>query len=157
MVKQGTISDRRMISPLLSYSPPIDDHKPSAAAQGRVILATALLLSRLLLFSSAEAAAHGEEGSAILSRFPITASRVHELPRCRKWLEPRIMLQTAIETTWGPLQVFSAHTGRGDECQMERVGKIVRDHAGPGPSLLMGDFNTPETSQILSTLNHLDI
>jgi endonuclease/exonuclease/phosphatase family metal-dependent hydrolase len=93
-----------------------------------------------------------EEGSAILSRFPIGASHVYDLPRCRKWLEPRIMLEAAIETTWGPLQVFSAHTGRGDECQMERVGEIVQDHVGSGPSLLMGDFNTPETSKVLTTL-----
>ena len=93
-----------------------------------------------------------KEGSAILSRFPIGTSHVHELPRCRKWLEPRIMLEAAIETTWGPLHVFSAHTGRGDECQMERVGEIVRGHVGSGPSLLMGDFNTQETSNALTAL-----
>jgi endonuclease/exonuclease/phosphatase family metal-dependent hydrolase len=62
------------------------------------------------------------------------------------------MLQTAIETTSGPLQVFSAHTGRGDECQVERIGEIVRDHLESGPSLLMGDFNTPDTSKVLTTL-----
>jgi endonuclease/exonuclease/phosphatase family metal-dependent hydrolase len=93
-----------------------------------------------------------KEGSAILSRFPITASHVHNLPRCTKWLEPRIMLQTAIETASGPLHVFAAHTGRGDECQMERIGKIVRDLVDSEPSLLMGDFNTPETSKVLTTL-----
>jgi endonuclease/exonuclease/phosphatase family metal-dependent hydrolase len=93
-----------------------------------------------------------KEGSAILSRFPITASDVHNLPRCKKWLEPRIMLQATLDTAWGPLDVFSAHTGRGDECQMERVGEIVRERLGAGPSLLMGDFNTPETSKVLTTL-----
>ena len=93
-----------------------------------------------------------KEGSAILSRFPITASHVYDLPRCKKWLEPRILLQAEVSTVWGPLQVFSTHTGRGDECQMERVGEIVRGRLGAGPSLLMGDFNTPETSQELTTL-----
>ena len=93
-----------------------------------------------------------KEGSAILSRFPISASVVHELPRCRRWLEPRIMLEAAIEATSGPLRVYSAHTGRGDQCQVERVGAIVRDRNGKGPSLLMGDFNTAETSAVLTTL-----
>lgn len=93
-----------------------------------------------------------KEGSAILSRFPITKSGVYGLPRCRKWLEPRILLETTISTTWGPLHVYSTHTGRGDECQMERVGEIVRDNQGDGVSMLMGDFNTPETSNVLTTL-----
>ncbi len=95
-----------------------------------------------------------KEGSAILSRFPITASTVYDLPRCKKWLEPRIMLHADVSTPWGPLQVFSAHTGRGDECQMERAGEVVRDRRGTGPSLLMGDFNTPETSKVLATLRN---
>ncbi len=95
-----------------------------------------------------------KEGSAILSRFPITVSHVYDLPRCKKWLEPRIMLQAELSTVWGPLQVFSTHTGRGDECQMERVGEIVRDRLGAGPSLLMGDFNTPETAKVLTTLRN---
>jgi endonuclease/exonuclease/phosphatase family metal-dependent hydrolase len=95
-----------------------------------------------------------KEGSAILSRFPITASQVYDLPRCKKWLEPRIMLHAEVSTPWGVLQVFSAHTGRGDECQLERVGEVVRDRLGAGPSLLMGDFNTPETSKVLTTLRN---
>ncbi|HEU4504913.1 MAG TPA: endonuclease/exonuclease/phosphatase family protein [Nitrospira sp.] len=95
-----------------------------------------------------------KEGSAILSRFPITASGVHTLPRCKKWLEPRIMLQATLDTLWGPLEIFSTHTGSGDECQMERVGEIVRDGRGTGPSLLMGDFNTPDTSKVLTTLRN---
>jgi len=93
-----------------------------------------------------------KEGSAILSRFPITSSGVHGLPRCTKWLEPRILLETTISTTWGPLRVYSTHTGRGDECQMERVGEIVRNRQGDGVSMLMGDFNTPETSDVLTRL-----
>lgn len=95
-----------------------------------------------------------KEGSAILSRFPITASGVHTLPRCKKWLEPRIMLQATLDTLWGPLEVFSTHTGGGDECQMERVGEIVHERRGSGPSLLMGDFNTPDTSKVLTTLRN---
>jgi endonuclease/exonuclease/phosphatase family metal-dependent hydrolase len=95
-----------------------------------------------------------KEGSAILSRFPIAASQVYELPRCVSWYDPRILLRAELSTAWGPLQIFSVHTARGDECQMERVGEIVRDQLGEGPSLLMGDFNTPETSKVLTTLRN---
>ena len=37
---------------------------------------------------------------------------------------------------------------------MERVGEIVRDTRGAGLSLLMGDFNTPETATVLTTLRN---
>ena len=92
------------------------------------------------------------EGSAILSRFPIVASEVFDLPRCRRRLEPRILLRAEISAPGGMLHVFSTHIARGDECQMERVGEIVRSRHGSQPSLLMGDFNTPETSQVLTVL-----
>jgi endonuclease/exonuclease/phosphatase family metal-dependent hydrolase len=95
-----------------------------------------------------------KEGSAILSRFPIVASQVYELPRCRRWIDRRILLRADLSTAWGPLQVFSTHTGRGDDCQVERVGEIVRDRVGAGPLLLMGDFNTPETSNGLTMLRN---
>lgn len=93
-----------------------------------------------------------KEGSAILSRFPITSSSVHELPRCTKWLEPRILVETTISTMRGPLRVYSTHIGRGDECQMERLGELVRQRHGDGLSILMGDFNMPETSKVLTAL-----
>ncbi|WP_172834372.1 endonuclease/exonuclease/phosphatase family protein [Nitrospira japonica] len=93
-----------------------------------------------------------KEGSAILSRFPIVDSEVTDLPRCRRWIEPRILLRAEIATERGPLQVYSTHVARGDECQMRRVGELVRERGWLGLSLLMGDFNTPETSQILTAL-----
>jgi endonuclease/exonuclease/phosphatase family metal-dependent hydrolase len=95
-----------------------------------------------------------KEGSAILSRFPIMASQVYDLPRCRSWIDRRILLRAELSTAWGPLQVFSTHTARGEECQVERVGEIVRDQLGAGPLLLMGDFNTPDTSNGLTTLRN---
>jgi endonuclease/exonuclease/phosphatase family metal-dependent hydrolase len=93
-----------------------------------------------------------KEGSAILSRFPIVASDVYDLPRCQRWLDPRILLRAELSTPRGPLQIFSTHTARGDECQMQRVVALVREHRGTGPALLMGDFNTPETSHVLAAL-----
>jgi endonuclease/exonuclease/phosphatase family metal-dependent hydrolase len=93
-----------------------------------------------------------KEGAAILSRFPIVGSEVYDLPRCRSRFEPRILLRADLETPQGSLHVFSTHTARGDECQMERVGQIVREYQGPGHSILMGDFNTAETSKVLTIL-----
>ena len=37
-----------------------------------------------------------KEGSAILSRFPIMASEVYELPRCGSWIDRRILLRTEL-------------------------------------------------------------
>jgi endonuclease/exonuclease/phosphatase family metal-dependent hydrolase len=90
-----------------------------------------------------------KEGSAILSRFPFVTSEVYDLPRCQRWLDPRILLRAEVSTPWGTLQIFSTHTARGDECQIRRVGELVREHRGTGPSLLMGDFNTLETSRVV--------
>jgi endonuclease/exonuclease/phosphatase family metal-dependent hydrolase len=62
------------------------------------------------------------------------------------------MLQATVTTPWGPLQIFSAHTGRGEECQITRAAEIVQDRLPAGPSVLMGDFNTPETSHLLTAM-----
>jgi len=93
-----------------------------------------------------------KEGEAILSRFPIVASDIYDLPRCRSRVEPRILLRADLDTPWGPLHVFTTHTAREDECQMERVGEIVREQRGDRPSILTGDFNTVETSKVLTLL-----
>ena len=74
-----------------------------------------------------------KEGSAVLSRFPIAASQVYELPRRRNWYDSRILLRAELSTAWEPLQIFSAHTARGAECQMERVGEIVRISSATAP------------------------
>ena len=57
-----------------------------------------------------------KEGSAILSRLPILASETYDLPRCQRFLDPRILLRADLSTPWGALQIFSTHTRR-DECQ----------------------------------------
>lgn len=93
-----------------------------------------------------------KEGPAILSRFPIAASEIFDLPRCRRRFEPRILLRAEIDAPGGALQVFSTHLARNDECQLERVGEILRTKRGSRPTVVMGDFNTPETSGVLTAL-----
>jgi len=91
-----------------------------------------------------------KEGPAILSRYPIVASEVYDLPRCQHRLDPRILLRAEIDTPNGPIQAFSAHTSKGDECQLQRVGELFREHRGTGRAILMGDLNTGEQSSVLT-------
>jgi endonuclease/exonuclease/phosphatase family metal-dependent hydrolase len=91
-----------------------------------------------------------KEGSAILSRYPIATSEVYDLPRCQRRLDPRILLRAEITAPDGPVQVFSAHTAKGDDCQLERVGEVFRDYRGTGRAILMGDLNAGEQSPVLT-------
>lgn len=94
------------------------------------------------------------EGSAILSRYPILESEVYDLQRCVHRLEPRILLRADVASPWGSLSVYSAHTARGDDCQLRQVLDIVRQERKAGPSIVMGDFNSLESSRILTELKN---
>jgi hypothetical protein len=67
-------------------------------------------------------------------------------------LDPRVLLRADVRTPWGELAVFSTHVSR-DDCQVARVGEIVREHAKGQPAVLMGDFNVGETSMAIQALN----
>jgi endonuclease/exonuclease/phosphatase family metal-dependent hydrolase len=92
-----------------------------------------------------------EEGSAILSRWPIVATEIVDLPRCEKFWEPRIALRATVATSRGPLEVFSTHLGR-DACHARRIAEVVRAHPGPLPALVMGDFNASESTEEIRSL-----
>lgn len=94
------------------------------------------------------------EGPAILSRFPITATAVHDLPRCRRWLDPRVVLRADLDTPAGALSVFSTHTSR-DDCQTRRVAELARQLADARAAVVMGDLNTGEAASGLDAfLDH---
>jgi endonuclease/exonuclease/phosphatase family metal-dependent hydrolase len=88
------------------------------------------------------------EGPAILSRFPITASEVYDLPRCQRRLDPRVALRADIQTPVGAIAVFSTHTSR-DDCQTRRVAELARAQDGR-PAVVMGDLNTGEAASALT-------
>ena len=96
-----------------------------------------------------------DEGPAILSRFPIVASEIYELPRCRAYLDPRVVLRAEVVTPHGHLHVFSTHTS-GVDCQVERAAHIVRTWRGQMPSVLMGDLNGVETTPWIAALSDAD-
>ena len=93
------------------------------------------------------------EGAAILSRFPIVASEIHDLPSCRKQLDPRVLLRARVATPWGELDVYSTHVSR-DDCQLERAAEIAARERGRLPSVLMGDLNAGDTSPIIGRLTN---
>ena len=91
------------------------------------------------------------EGPAVLSRFPIALSEVHDLPRCEQALDPRVLLRVAVTTPWGELDVYSTHTTR-NACQHRRVAELVAARRGALPSVVMGDFNAVEGGAAIATL-----
>jgi len=91
------------------------------------------------------------EGPAILSRFPIVGSAVHELPHCVHRLDPRVALRADLDTPAGVLRVYSTHTSR-DDCQTRRVAALALAERGPLPALVLGDLNTGESAAALEEL-----
>jgi len=91
------------------------------------------------------------EGPAILSRFPIVSSAVHELPHCVHRLDPRVALRADLDTPAGVLRVYSTHTSR-DDCQTRRVAALALAERGPLPALVLGDLNTGESAEALEEL-----
>lgn len=93
------------------------------------------------------------EGPAVVSRFPILETRIHDLPRCRRWLDPRVALRADVQTPGGLVAVFSTHTSR-DDCQTRRVAELARAVDGR-PAVVMGDLNTGEGASVLGAfLDH---
>jgi endonuclease/exonuclease/phosphatase family metal-dependent hydrolase len=91
------------------------------------------------------------EGPAILSRFPIVATETIDLPRCRRWYDPRVVLAATLRTPLGDLLAYSTHVSR-DDCQLARIGEIVRARRNGLPSLVMGDFNATESASAVEAL-----
>lgn len=90
------------------------------------------------------------EGPAVLSRFPILAREIHDLPRCLKRWDPRVLLRAEVETPAGRLDVYSTHTSR-DDCQLGRIAEVVGSRRQVGV-ILTGDLNTVEHAPALQAL-----
>jgi endonuclease/exonuclease/phosphatase family metal-dependent hydrolase len=107
----------------------------------------------------------GQEGLAILSRFPIGAHDWRPLPHSTE-TEGRIVLSARVDSDLGPIWAHSTHLsyreneGLEREAQVQTIDEVVTAHAqaGDAPQIVMGDFNTvPESDEIrwlsgLSTL-----
>jgi len=115
-------------------------------------------LARPLGFSHVFAASThwggGDEGLAILSRFPITAHETRRLPHSSD-VEGRIVLSAALDGEAGPLWVHTTHMsyreseGRMREDQVMVLDETVTAHKNDNPQVMMGDFNTvPNADEI---------
>jgi endonuclease/exonuclease/phosphatase family metal-dependent hydrolase len=96
----------------------------------------------------------GQEGLAILSRFPIGAHEVRALPHTAE-KEGRIVLSARIDSDFGQLWVHTTHLsyreneGREREDQVQAVDEAITAHKSDNPQLLMGDFNAvPHSDEI---------
>lgn len=105
----------------------------------------------------------GEEGLALLSRFPIALHRATPLPEARP-TEARILLSAKLATPAGPLWCHTTHLhyrlddGLAREKQVLVVDEVVRS-LGRGaddlPQLVCGDFNAPPDADEIRFLRGL--
>jgi endonuclease/exonuclease/phosphatase family metal-dependent hydrolase len=91
------------------------------------------------------------EGPAIVSRFPIVSWEAHDLPRCGRWTDPRVLLYAELQTPWGRLQAASTHTS-GNLCHNQSVAEFLLKQHDSLPLIVMGDFNATEHSPAIRVL-----
>ena len=99
----------------------------------------------------------GEYGNAMLSRYPISFTRVVPVPDVpegerEKRFESRAVLEAIVLTDKGPMQVLTCHFGlsRGEqERAAETVLSMLRTDM---PCALMGDFNIEPDNGLIAKL-----
>jgi endonuclease/exonuclease/phosphatase family metal-dependent hydrolase len=146
-----TISGLRALHPdvvALQEVRQIEDVLPNQAET----LARALGLTSV--FATATPWGGGDEGLAILSRYPITSHSFRELPHATQ-KERRIVLGAILDTPAGSFSAFTTHLnyrladGQIREDQLVAVDEFVKAHDSSLPKVLMGDFNAvPESDEI---------
>lgn len=105
----------------------------------------------------------GEQGLAIVSRYPVLETRVLQLPDVRP-ADARILLSAKVETPHGPIWVHTTHLhyrlddGLARERQVLAIDEAIRG-MGRGlpdaPQLLCGDFNAEPDSDEMRFLRGL--
>lgn len=82
----------------------------------------------------------GDYGHMLLSRWPITAWRVHDISFGKR--ESRSMIEASIETALGRINVLATHLGLGRSERRQQRRKIeALAEADDRPTVVMGDFN----------------
>lgn len=83
----------------------------------------------------------GEYGHMLISRWPMAEARLHDLSIWR--YEPRMAIETVIDTPLGPLHLVAAHLGLSlweRYRQASILGALARSSGQPMTTML-GDFN----------------
>jgi endonuclease/exonuclease/phosphatase family metal-dependent hydrolase len=106
------------------------------------------------VFAPSTAWGGGNEGLAIVSRFPIVAHEAQTLPHSTE-TEGRIILSARIDADRGPFWAHTTHLsfreaeGRKREDQVVFVDKVVEAHGTDDVRVVMGDFNTvPDSDEL---------
>jgi endonuclease/exonuclease/phosphatase family metal-dependent hydrolase len=106
------------------------------------------------VFAPSTAWGGGQEGLAILSRFPIGAHESRVLPHSAD-TEGRILLSARIDSDAGEIWVHTTHLsyreneGNKREEQVAAIDEAVAAHKNDNPQILMGDFNAvPHSDEI---------
>lgn len=100
--------------------------------------------------------AAGPMGNAIVSRLPLGASRVLQLPAREG--DSRVALSVDVETPEGTLNCISTHlsweldAAPVREEQVLALDAFAREHRRELPSVMAGDFNAPPDSQAIRFL-----
>ncbi len=94
-----------------------------------------------------------EEGSAVLSRFPIIGVEFAELQPSAGWFENRTVLHATLEIPNGYIEVYVTHLthrdGTTNRLQALRLQDYVEAYQSSHPAIIGGDFNaTPDSPQI---------
>ncbi|MCF8470870.1 MAG: endonuclease/exonuclease/phosphatase family protein [Parvibaculum sp.] len=82
----------------------------------------------------------GHYGHIIVSRFPLSTTRLHDLSFGSR--EPRCAIATQVETSSGCVRLVTTHLGlsiRERRSQSARLAALAR--GASGPCIMMGDFN----------------
>lgn len=83
----------------------------------------------------------GHYGHALYSRWPLRDVVLHDLSM--RWHEPRMAIETRVETPFGPLHLAAVHLGLAI-WERHRQAMALADMArriGDMPTIMMGDFN----------------
>jgi endonuclease/exonuclease/phosphatase family metal-dependent hydrolase len=84
--------------------------------------------------------ADGDYGQALISRWPLTNTVIHDLSFRRR--EPRRAISTDMVSPWGSMRIVATHLGLSFRERRSQVCKLLAMLGGrDGPTLAMGDFN----------------
>lgn len=82
----------------------------------------------------------GDFGHVLISRWPISRTRLHDISVPRR--EKRAAIETTVETPAGPLHIVSAHFGLGFKERRKQAATLAAAaQSSPERTILLGDFN----------------
>jgi endonuclease/exonuclease/phosphatase family metal-dependent hydrolase len=101
----------------------------------------------------------GDTGVALLSHLPFTEVKRIDLPWHECAWRPRLALGATNSTGGNTLRIYNAHVDphAGVGGQLEQLEALVAEaNSDPGPTLILGDFNTLSKKKVMETRRFLE-